>query len=242
LFGKGCYEVPATQSPADEREANLLAVFKELRVADEEQLRAQNEELADRRESTHRERAGDRELFDFAPDAHLVTDVNGTIRDANIAAGRLLGVEPRSLVNKPILSFFDERSRSEYSKQLDQLCSSDRIDNWELWIYPRNRARMPVAVSLTRAGARSESRTGYRWIIRDASRQKDAEDALRELNRELELRVASRTAQLAAANLKKDQLIFSERKAREEAENANRIRSEERRVGKECRSRWSPYH
>ena len=24
--------------------------------------------------------------------------------------------------------------------------------------------------------------------------------------------------------------------------NINRIRSEERRVGKECRSRWSPYH
>ena len=26
------------------------------------------------------------------------------------------------------------------------------------------------------------------------------------------------------------------------AKNANDIRSEERRVGKECRSRWSPYH
>ena len=25
-------------------------------------------------------------------------------------------------------------------------------------------------------------------------------------------------------------------------ENAHEIRSEERRVGKECRSRWSPYH
>ena len=25
-------------------------------------------------------------------------------------------------------------------------------------------------------------------------------------------------------------------------ENLNRARSEERRVGKECRSRWSPYH
>ena len=25
-------------------------------------------------------------------------------------------------------------------------------------------------------------------------------------------------------------------------ENSNAIRSEERRVGKECRSRWSPYH
>ena len=28
----------------------------------------------------------------------------------------------------------------------------------------------------------------------------------------------------------------------EEDDEANFIRSEERRVGKECRSRWSPYH
>jgi len=51
-------------------------------------------------------------------------------------------------------------------------------------------------------------------------------EALRELNRELEARVASRTAQLAAANLKKDQLIHSERKAREEAEVANKVKSD----------------
>ena len=31
------------------------------------------------------------------------------------------------------------------------------------------------------------------------------------------------------------------KKKREKTQN-NRIRSEERRVGKECRSRWSPYH
>src|SRR5574344_3162028 len=28
----------------------------------------------------------------------------------------------------------------------------------------------------------------------------------------------------------------------EESDDAVRVRSEERRVGKECRSRWSPYH
>ena len=33
-----------------------------------------------------------------------------------------------------------------------------------------------------------------------------------------------------------------ERKAEEYAVSAFSMRSEERRVGKECRSRWSPYH
>jgi signal transduction histidine kinase len=49
---------------------------------------------------------------------------------------------------------------------------------------------------------------------------------LRELNRDLERSVASRTAQLAAANLLKDQLLTNERRAREEAETSNRIKSD----------------
>ncbi len=49
---------------------------------------------------------------------------------------------------------------------------------------------------------------------------------LRELNRDLELRVASRTAQLAAANRIKNELLASERKAREEAEVSNRVKSD----------------
>lgn len=214
----------SSQSPSDDHD-ELVSALEELRVADEE-LRVQNDELVASRQAIDRERIRYRELFDFAPDAYLVTDYHGTIRDANIAAGRLLGVEPRFLSGKPIQTFFEEGSRAQYRKQLDQLCHSDRIDDWEIWITPRHGKRVPVAISLSRAPAQEPSKVGYRWILRDITRQKDAEDALRELNRDLELRVASRTAQLAAANLKKDQLIFSERKAREEAEVANRIKSD----------------
>jgi signal transduction histidine kinase len=49
---------------------------------------------------------------------------------------------------------------------------------------------------------------------------------LRELNRDLELRMASRTAQLATANRIKDELLASERKAREDAERSNRVKSD----------------
>ena len=37
-----------------------------------------------------------------------------------------------------------------------------------------------------------------------------------------------------------DSMVFQTEKALEEV--GDKIRSEERRVGKECRSRWSPYH
>lgn len=59
-----------------------------------------------------------------------------------------------------------------------------------------------------------------------SNRVADEGRRLREANRDLELRVASRTAQLAAANRLKDELLASERKAREEAEKSNRVKSE----------------
>lgn len=51
-------------------------------------------------------------------------------------------------------------------------------------------------------------------------------EELRELNRELEGRVASRTAQLAAANRMKDELLVAERTAREAAEVAIRVKAD----------------
>ena len=37
-------------------------------------------------------------------------------------------------------------------------------------------------------------------------------------------------------------LSVSKERRRDETKRENQDRSEERRVGKECRSRWSPYH
>jgi signal transduction histidine kinase len=60
-----------------------------------------------------------------------------------------------------------------------------------------------------------------------------AEEALRlenqqlqELNRDLELRLASRSTQLAATNRIKDELLARERKAREDAEMSNLVKSD----------------
>lgn len=58
------------------------------------------------------------------------------------------------------------------------------------------------------------------------ARRNATEEALRELNRDLESRVASRTAQLAAAIRAKDELLLSERQAREDAEVANRVKAD----------------
>jgi PAS domain S-box-containing protein len=207
----------------DERE-DLISALEELRLADEE-LRAQSEALAASSDSLDRERRKFRELFDLAPDAYVTTDLYGTIREANVAAGRLLGVEPRFLVGKPLPSFFEESARKQYPEQLDQLCDRDRLDDWEMWLYPRRGAMARVSASIARS-SRNYLAAEYRWIIHDVTARRQAEQAIREEKRELELRVKSGTVQLAAAQRIKDDLLLSERKAREEAEAANRAKSD----------------
>jgi PAS domain S-box-containing protein len=216
-------EIADTRRTGADRE-DLLAAIEDLRSADEE-LRMQNEALAASRDALDAERLKFRELFDFAPDPYLTTDLYGTIRDANIAASRLLGVEPKLLSGKLLTSFLEESAKKQYRLQLDQLCDVGRLDDWEMWLHPRNGARKAVSVSIARA-SRKNTATEYRWIIHDITKRREAEQAIRDLNRELELRVASRTTQLAAANRIKDELLLSERKARQEAEEANRANSD----------------
>jgi PAS domain S-box-containing protein len=207
----------------DEHE-DLLSALEELRLADEE-LRAQSEAFAATSRALDQERRKFRELFDFAPDAYLITDLYGTIREANVAAGRLLGLEPKFLVGKPLPSFFEESARKQYPEQLDQLCDRDRLDDWEMWLHPRRGAMARVSASISRS-SRNYLAAEYRWIIHDVTARLQAEEAIREEKRELELRVKSGTVQLAAAQRIKDDLLLSERKAREEAEAANRAKSD----------------
>src|SRR6267143_5097112 len=207
----------------DERE-DLISAFEELRLADEE-LRAESEALAATSNELDRERRKFRELFEFAPDAYFVTDLHGTIREANVAAGRLLGLDPKFLVGKLLPSFFEEAARRQYPEQLDVLCDRDRLDDWEMWLNPRRGATARVSASISRS-SRNYLAAEYRWIIHDVTARRQAEEAIREEKRELELRVKSGTVQLAATQRIKNDLLLSERKAREEAEEANRAKSD----------------
>jgi PAS domain S-box-containing protein len=203
------------------RKVQEAPLRERLRVA-EERLREQTRDLEESRETIAGERARYRELFDFGSDAYLITDVAGNIREANSAAGRMLGVEPKFLSGKSLPSFLGAEGRKAYRHQLDRLCDFGHLDDWEIHVHPRNAEPIPVSISIARGRATDETR----WILRDISRRRKAESDLLELNRELEHRIAARTIQLAEATRAKDALLFAERKAREEAEGANRVKAD----------------
>lgn len=215
---------PAKRNVPDGRDVNVDLV-EELDAADEE-LRLQNEQLAASLDEIDRERRRYYELFDFAPDAYIVTDEHCNIREANAAASQLLGVPRKLLAGKPLPTFFDAEARANHGHQLDQLCGSERIDDWEISLRPRGGHCIPASVSIGRLSGTAAGSRGFRWILRDITKRRVVEDEVRKLNHELELRVVSRTSELAAANRTKEELLESERRARQQAEAANRVKSD----------------
>lgn len=89
----------------------ITNALEELEIANEElhqqnqQLCRQNEELSVARLALVAERQRYQELFEFAPDAYLLTDNDGVIQEANCAAASLLIVSQKFLAGKPLLVY-----------------------------------------------------------------------------------------------------------------------------------------
>jgi signal transduction histidine kinase len=94
---------PLPDAPCDAFAA-LEAAVAELQAANEK-LHDQIEEFGASGGLAEAERTRWHELFDLMPDAYLVIDLHGIIRDANLAALRLLGVSQDELIGKSVTVF-----------------------------------------------------------------------------------------------------------------------------------------
>jgi two-component system, NarL family, sensor histidine kinase UhpB len=159
--------------------AELQNALEELQVAQEE-LRLQNEELAGARQITEAERQRYQELFDFAPDGYLVTDTAGVIQEANRAAATLLAVEQRWLVGKPLGIFVAKEEHRSYRTQLNRLSRLDRVQDWQIRLRPRKGPSFPAAVTAATVYDSQGEMVSVRWVIRDITERKRAEQALQD--------------------------------------------------------------
>jgi PAS domain S-box-containing protein len=210
---------PTTTPPATE----IALMLEELNVAEEE-MRQQADELIMTRDQLEQEHLRYVDLFEDAPDAYLVTDEAGVVREANHAAERLLQIDRIRLRGKPLAALVDEEFRRAFRLMLDLRCGAPENIEFDTTIRPRGGESINVAVRIRRAqGPRSAE---LRWIIRDVTPQRRAEAELRQINAALETRVAERTVALSDANASLQTLIEQERESRTIAERANRAKSE----------------
>lgn len=158
-----------------------INTFKELGVATEElqvaieELQQQNEELSAALELAAEERNRYDNLFQFAPQAYLVTSLEGKIQEANWMAAQLLGVPDRFLIGKPLFVFVDEADRSRYWLELTQRQQRDYFQEWQFYLKPRSGDTIAVSCSTLAFRDKHDRPAGFRWVLRDITEQKRLE-------------------------------------------------------------------
>jgi PAS domain S-box-containing protein len=172
--------------------------------APDDARRRGDEELLAARAALDDERQRYRDLFDFAPDAYLVTDLVGIIQEANHAAATLLDSPMPSLVGKPIATFFRLPDRQSFRSILNQLARQGRVDDWRIQLRDR-RPHLSATVAVARTAG--DAPTALRWLLRDVSERTLVEEQIRNLNEELDRRVRERTAELEQALAAKDEFL-----------------------------------
>jgi PAS domain S-box-containing protein len=158
---------------------DLRIALEELQLAEEE-LRQQNEALVAAQSVIRAEQKRYQELFEFAPDGYLVTDIFGTVQEANCTAASLFNVEQRRLAGKPLAIFVEEDQRQSFQTVLSQLPTIHRIQEWELRLCRRGGETFYAALTVS-LGHDQGSPVALHWMIRDVTARKQAEEQLRQL-------------------------------------------------------------
>jgi PAS domain S-box-containing protein len=159
-------------------QADLESSLQELQVIEEE-LRNNNEMLLDAQKVLNAERQRYRDLFEFAPDGYVVTDINGLILEANQFAARLLGIAHQYLIGKPVLMFIAKSDHNSFSQLLSNLSRPPAIMSIELRLQPRRGPEIISAVTVATANDQENADT-LRWTIRDITERKRAEEIIRQ--------------------------------------------------------------
>lgn len=175
----------------------FMTVLEELQVADEE-LRNQNEELIAGRQALEEERRRYQELFEFTPDAYLVTDRMGVMQEANQAALLLLNINYKFLIGKPLFSFVPEANRRDFRNTIASLKQAVDV---EMTFKRREAPNFQAAVRIAQFRNPEGHLLGFRWIIRDITEQKRIAQELRENQERFRRIFASATPGITLLNM-----------------------------------------
>ncbi len=188
----------------------------------DDSIPTQRDALVEARDALELERQRYQDLFDLAPDGYLVTTPEATIHEANRTAAAMLGAGQLELAGKPLLVFVPEERRAEFREQLRRLERASAAQEWEAVLRARTGVQLHVSIRVTAVRDLAGRPVYLRWLLRDVTEKRRAEEQVRRLNAELEQRVLARTAELEQSNRQKDELLRREHAAREEAEASSR--------------------
>jgi PAS domain S-box-containing protein len=144
---------------------------EELRVAEEE-MQVQNKALMEAALMLEAEQARYRDIFHASPDPSLLTDMNGLIQEANVAAHELLGVGPRSLKGKPLAVYIALDSRRLFRAEL---MGRQGVREHGVYLQSKRRGLQYATLRVSPVPDAGGRPVGLRWLVRGATPDPRAE-------------------------------------------------------------------
>ena len=143
-----------------------------------EALQVTQEDLLIMRAELEKERQSYQELFEFATDGYLVTDMNGVIREANSAAYNRLNLSSGYVRGKILANYISPEDRGGFRALLNRMDGEQGRLEWEGSLLPRNNERRDVQLTVAARREKDTHRfTELRWLLRDITQRRELERA-----------------------------------------------------------------
>jgi PAS domain S-box-containing protein len=142
---------------------------KEVQMALEE-LDVMWEELEGQAELLSRENDRYAEFFDYAPDAYIVTDAGGNVREANRAASELMRAPRSEILGRPLSEFVAEAERVRFLSQFVGMIvePAPGAVSWRSIVQPAAGPPVEVIISVRGIPLKKSGVRGLCWLIRRA--------------------------------------------------------------------------
>jgi PAS domain S-box-containing protein len=166
-----------------------------------------------------------RTILDNAAHVIISTTPEGLVTSFNPAAERLLGYAAAEVVGKETPALWHDPNEikqraSQLSTELGEPISPgfdvfaarprrNLPEEGEWTFFRKNGARVPVFLSVTALRDEDGKIAGFVGLAYDLTERNRAQEAVRQINRELEQRVAERTSELEAANSELESFSYS---------------------------------
>jgi PAS domain S-box-containing protein len=152
-----------------------------------------------------------RTISETAADGIITIDSDSKILTVNRAAERIFGYEADEMRGKELTMLMPQRMRAAHLAGLARFLKTGvKGMSWEGAELPglhKNGSEIPLEISFGQV--EKNGRRIFTGVIRDIRERKKTEEQIRTLNRELEKRVADRTAELQEANHQMETFVYS---------------------------------
>ena len=175
------------------REEDLLRLVHELKVHQIE-LEMQNAELCRSRDELELSRDKYAELYDFAPIGYITLNEKGLIREANLTAATMLGVERAGLSQRGLSRFINREYLDQWYLHLAALRQQEKKQNCELSMQRGDKSQFFAHLESRRVQKEGDADFCIHTVLTDISLKKQMEAVLLEHSHELSFR--NRIAQI----------------------------------------------